>query len=229
MDEQKVCIYCNQHLYKLNDGMVKCSHCKKKYSPARVQKVLTLIDAFSQDKSALAISKELHISYVSVQHYYEQFRHLCAKLCEDEYEHIRSKQCSYEEYFYLERSKRKLDKAVFDARNFLTFDYEGHIYNIVMPSLYKYKQQFLADNLEDVYSREFASFKRNSRIIKVSRLQNKIERFWSFLEISILHYKGVSYEAFPFFLKEIEFKFNHTEQESSHLLRQHYYRGEENE
>lgn len=229
MDEQKVCIYCNQHLYKLNDGMVKCSHCKKKYSPARVQKVLTLIDAFSQDKSALAISKELHISYVSVQQYYEQFRHLCAKLCEDEYEHIRSKQCSYEEYFYLERSKRKLDKAVFDARNFLTFDYEGHIYNIVMPSLYKYKQQFLADNLEDVYSREFASFKRNSRIIKVSRLQNKIERFWSFLEISILHYKGVSYEAFPFFLKEIEFKFNHTEQENSHLLRQHYYRGEENE
>lgn len=222
---KKNCIYCSHNnVYQLNDGMLKCGNCKKKYSPSRINKIITLIYAFCNDESALSCSKRLHLSYVSVQGYYEKFRHLCAEICELEYNKVREKSCEYEEYFYLEHSKRKENKAVFDAHNFLTFDYERHIYNILMPPLKKYKQQFLEDNLENVYANEFSRFKRNSRIIKVSRKKNKIESFWNFLENSILHYKGVSFESFPLYLKEMEFKFNHTLEEKQNLLQDHYFK-----
>ncbi|MDD2838965.1 MAG: transposase, partial [Sulfuricurvum sp.] len=79
---------------------------------------------------------------------------------------------------------------------------------ILMPSLNKYKHQFLADNLEDLYYKEFSKFMRTSKIIKVSERYNTITRFWNFFESFIIPYKGVSNEFFPYYLKEAEFKFN---------------------
>jgi transposase len=113
---------------------------------------------------------------------------------------------------------------VFDAHNFLTFDYDGHLYTIVMPTLQKYRQQFIDDNLEDLYASEFSRFKRKSRIINVSKHLNKIVEFWNYFENAILTYKGVSTESFPLYLKELEFKFNYDVQKQTELLEQYYYR-----
>lgn len=218
------CIYCDHTLYRLNDGMLKCSHCKTKYSPERVNKVITLIHTFCDGENALQASKRLGLSYVSVHKYYNAFRLECAQICEDAYHAVREKPCEYEEYFYLERSKRHKKQAVFDAHNFLTFDYEGHLYTIVMPTLQKYRQQFIDDNLEDIYASEFARFKRKSRIINVSKHLNRIVEFWNYFEASILTYKGVSTENFPLYLKELEFKFNYDLQRQKELLEHYYYR-----
>ncbi len=184
------------------------------------------MDAFYENESALNLSKRLRLSYASVQRYYEHFRHLCAHICESEYTHVRERNCEYEEYFYLEHSKQRDKQAVFDAQNFLSFDYQGHIYNIVMPSLQKYKPQFVEDNLEDVYDKSFSKFKRKSRIIKLSSHHNKIVRFWEYFETVILHYKGIPKDLFPLYLKEMEFKFNHTKEESLNILESAYFREE---
>ncbi|MDA3946213.1 MAG: transposase [Helicobacteraceae bacterium] len=218
------CIYCHHHLYLLKDGMLKCSECKTKYSPERVNKVMTLMHSFCHNENALQASKRLNLSYVSVYKYYNSFRYECARICEDAYDAIRHKPCEYEEYFYLERSKRNKKEAVFDAHNFLTFDYDGHLYTIVMPTLQKYRQQFIDDNLEDLYASEFSRFKRKSRIINVSKHLNKIVEFWNYFENAILTYKGVSTESFPLYLKELEFKFNYDVQKQTELLEQYYYR-----
>lgn len=217
------CIYCNHKLYQLGDGMLKCSACKRKYSPKRINKIMTLIDCFCKDTNALQTSKQLKLSYVSIHKYYDIFRLLCARICEMEYELSREKPCEYEEYFYLEQSKRNDRLAVFDAHNFLTFDYENHIYTLVMPTLQRYKQQFIDDNLENVYNSEFNKFKRKSRIIKVSKHLNKIVNFWEYFEKFILNYKGISTENFPLYLKEAEFKFNHTLEAQKMLLQKHYF------
>lgn len=217
------CLYCHHTLYRLGDGMLKCHHCKKKQSPERINKVLTLISCFTDDETALSVSKRLALSYVSVHNYYESFRRLSALICEREYEANRHLSCEYEEYFYLEQSKRRQRSAVFDAHNFLSFDYEGHLYNIIMPSLQQYRQQFIDDNLEDVYDSEFIRFKRKSRIIKVSKRYNNIVKFWDYFEGSIVRYKGVSNDAFAFYLKEIEFKFNHTKSRQQELLQAAYF------
>ncbi|WP_345991430.1 transposase [Sulfurimonas sp. HSL-1716] len=220
------CIYCDHKLYHLSDGMLKCSLCKRKYSPKRINKILTLIDSFCENENALQTSKRLSLSYVSIHKYYDIFRFYCAHICENEYEHARHKPCEYEEYFYLEQSKRHDRLAIFDAHNFLTFDYENHIYTVVMPTLQKYKQQFINDDLEKVYNSEFARFKRKSRIIKVSKHLNKIVDFWEYFEKFILSYKGISTENFPLYLKEAEFKFNHPLETQKKLLQKQYFTDE---
>ncbi len=218
------CIYCQNFVYILGDGRVKCSRCYKKASLNKINKIITLIVAFSKNENALAISNRLLLSYVSVQKYYKEFRILTARICENEYEALRHRSCQYEEYFYLENSKKMEKEAVFDAHNFLTFDYDNHIYTLLMPSLHQYKNQFIRDGVDDVYSDEFNKFKRDNKIIKISQHHNNIVKFWDYFEKMILRYKGVKSTFFAYYLKEYEFKYNHTQDEAIELLIKNYFK-----
>ena len=108
----------------------------------------------------------------------------------------------------------------------MTFDYDGHIYTLLMPSLHQYKKQFMEDEVEGAYIDEFTKFKRLSRIIKVTKRLNNIVKFWEYFESSILKYKGIKDSSFSYYLKEMEFKYNHTKQDSINLLITEYFKGE---
>lgn len=220
----KSCPYCDAPLYTLGDGMRKCSRCRKKTSPKRYAKIAALMEAFCHGENALVCAKRLNHSYTSVLRYFDTFRTHAALICEHDYEQRRHLSCEYEEYFYLAKANRKKKHAVFDAQNFITFDYGGHLYTIVLPSLHTYRDQFIADELEPVYLREFERFKRQSRIIKIASHNNSIVRFWDYFEANITDYRGVSSENFPLYLKEMEFKFNHDVPERIALLHEGYYR-----
>ena len=223
MQWQTKCIFCNNYTYRLNDGRVKCSVCQKKISLMKINKIITLIQTFIDNENALHVSKRLHLSYVSVKKFYDEFRYITAQICENEYEIFRKDNCEYEEYFYLENSKKEKKEAIFDAHNFLTFDYNRHIYTLLMPSLQKYKNQFLHDNIQDSYIEEFNKFKRISRIIKVSSIHNNIVKFWNYFEKEILKYKGVSDKNFALYLKEMEFKYNHSSNDAIEILIKEYF------
>lgn len=223
MPLKNICIYCSSPLYRLADGNVKCSQCKKKYSPARVNQILSVMDYFCNDENALTASKSLSLSYVTTLNYYQKFRYLCAQYCEEQYHLHRTTQSQYEEYLYIEKSKRSNKKAIFESHNFLTFTYGEQVYTILMPSLGMYKQQFAEDNLEEVYTKEFSKFMRTSKIIKISEHDNAITRFWYYFENFITTFKGVSNEHFPYYLKEAEFKFNTPIEVRSKILEQLYF------
>ncbi|MBC8238045.1 MAG: transposase [Helicobacteraceae bacterium] len=189
-----------------------------------MNKIITLIQCYAENLSALSVSKRLGTSYVSIQKHYEIFRFLSAKICEEEYEELADKQCEYEEYFYLESSKKLKREAIFDAHNFLSFDYDEHIYTLIMPSLHIYKTQMIEDQIEDSYINEFKKFKRENKIIKVSKRLNNIVRFWEYFEKSIVKYKGVNNDKFAYFLKEFEFKYNHSKDDTINLLIQAYFK-----
>lgn len=218
------CLYCNNLVYHLSDTMVKCSKCHKKLSLQKINKIMLLIECYINDESALSVSKRTKLSYVSVQKYYVTLRILSAQICENEYENIKGIQCQYEEYHYLSNSKKLKHEAIFDAHNFLTFDYENHIYTILMPSLLQYKNLFLENNVKNGYIDEFKKFKRNSKIIKVNSHHNNIVKFWSYFEKNILKYRGVKSDSFIYFLKECEYKFNHSKYEAIELLVKQYFR-----
>jgi transposase len=217
------CIYCHHPLYQLSDGMVKCSHCKTKYSPNRIQQIKSLIQLFCEDENALTTSKSLNLNYITVSKYYQKFRHLATEYCEAQY-HLRyNEETQYEEYLYIEKSKRRDKTAIFDSHNFLTFGYGEKVYTLLMPSLGMFKQQFVEDNLEDVYHKEFSKFMRTSKIIKISEHDNAITKFWHYFEQFITGFKGVSAEHFPYYLKEAEFKFNTPLEERSAVLEKLYF------
>ncbi len=224
MNEPIHCLYCQNTLYRLSDGMVKCSVCKKKYSPSRVNQIKRAIKTFSDDENALCASKSLNLSYATALNYYQKFRHLCAEYCEAQYHQHRTTDSQYEEYLYIEKSKRHDKTAIFDSHNFLTFSYGARVYTLLMPSLGMFKQQFVADNLEEVYYKEFSKFMRTSKIIKISEHDNIIEQFWHYFEQFITPFKGVSNEHFPYYLKEAEFKFNTPIEKRSTILEKLYFR-----
>ena len=218
------CLYCHNFVYILADGRVKCSNCLKKTSIKKINKIMLIIYSFVHNESALSLSKRTKLSYTSIQKYYMILRNLSAQICEKEYENVRMLKCEYEEYYYLDNSKKLKSEAIFDAYNFLTFDYSKHIYTILMPSLQQYKRQFLEDNVEDGYIDEFNKFKRNSKIIKVDKHFNNIVSFWDYFEKAILKYKGIKNDSFIYFLKECEFKYNHTKNEATELLIEQYFK-----
>lgn len=224
MPVKNLCIYCSSPLYLLGGGNVKCSVCKKKYSPIRIEKIKTLIQLFCEGENALTASKSLNISYVSVLNYYQKFRHLSVEYCEAHYHLHRTDDSQYEEYLYIEKSKRRDKTAIFDAHNFLTFGYGNYVYTLLMPSLGMFKQQFVEDKLEEVYSKEFSKFMRTSKIIKISEHDNAITKFWHYFEQFITSFKGVSNDQFPYYLKEAEFKFNTPPNERSKILEDLYFR-----
>ncbi|MDD5052530.1 MAG: transposase [Sulfuricurvum sp.] len=224
METTNLCIYCENPLYHLSDGMVKCSKCKKKYSPKRIKQTQALIQLFCNDENALNASKSVGITYVTVLKYYQKFRHLIAEYCELQYHALRTQESQYEEYLYLEKSKRHDKKAIFDSHNFLTFGYGENVYTLLMPSLGMYKQQFLEDNLEEIYFKEFSKFMRTSKIIKISEHDNAIVRFWHYFEQFITTFKGVSDEHFPYYLKEAEFKFNTPVEKRADILEELYFK-----
>ena len=113
---------------------------------------------------------------------------------------------AYEEYLYLEKSKKGDKRAIFDAFNFLTFNFDNKIYNLLLPDLSRYKPAFLEDGLEKVYYKEFKKFLRQSHL--KSDYDELIVKFWEFFEEFILKYKGVSDEEFIYYLKEAEWRFN---------------------
>ena len=218
------CPYCSGALYELGEGMLKCRACRKKFSPRKMIKDLELIERFCRGETALEASKAMGISYQSVITRYERLRLLAATHLEEAYEAHRSEVREFEEYIYLEASKRHDKRNIFDAHNFITFDYGGKVYNLLMPDLHRYKQEFLDDGLESLYYEEFSKFLRIHRIAKLEKSKNTITRFWDFFEQYIIRYKGIRSENFAFYLKEAEFHFNYSAEEQYNILQTLWYR-----
>jgi len=216
--ETESCPYCHGRLYHLGDGMKKCSHCRKKFSLHKVRKERELIARFCSGETARSAAGAMGISYPSVTARYGHLRLLASAHLESAYEANRDAVSEFEEYVYLEASKRKDRRNIFDAQNFITFDYGGKVYNLLMPSLHRFKHDFLDDRLDGLYYEEFSKFLRLHRIAKLQQRKNTITEFWDFFEEFITRFKGIRPENFAYYLKEAEFKFNYPLPEQTRIL-----------
>jgi len=212
------CIYCNnKKLYELKSGQLKCSECKKKFSLQKVQRDFELIECFTKNLTANQTANEFGMNYLTVKTRFELFRRVIANFLEDEYQG--KDILEYDEYIYLNKSKKKVKENIFDAQNFLTFHYEDKIYNLLMPNLKRYKNEFLDSGAQEAHFKEFSKFMMLNKISKTQKRENIITKFWIFFEETILKYKGVRDENFFYYLKEIEFKFNYSQEEQIQILK----------
>jgi len=205
------CFYCNGTLNQLRDGRVKCAVCQRRYSPKKLSRHLALTKAFCQGRSAKEASEELDISYVTALSFYQKLRTGLLPLLERDYEAARDRIEQYEESLYLDHNKRSNKRYIFEAQNFLTFAYGKRVYNILMPSLERYKKSLVDDGLTKQYWEEFSRFLIFHRIAKLESRKNTIERFRHYFDEFMKNYKGVRRENFIYYLKEAEFKFNYKE------------------
>lgn len=212
------CPYCNHNkTYKLKTNQEKCALCKRKFSVKKLRVEKNIIECFCENISVNQTAKNLKIHYITVQKRYLSYRQYIASYLEEQYTQYETTQ--YDEYVYLPKSKKKSKENIFDAKNFLTFCYDQNkVYNLLMPNLDRYKEQFISDNLEEVYFKEFSRFMMFNKIAKINKKDNTIVEFWNFFENNIIHYKGIDNKNFFYYLKEFEFKFNYSKEKSIKIL-----------
>jgi len=192
------CIYCGHYiLYKLNDGNFKCAKCKKKFSPKKIERKAKIFKSFLDGLKPIEISKKYDVSYVTVVKEINNIRKVMAKICEDEF--LRKDDINeFEEYLYIPKTNKKNLNSIYKAQNFLTIDYGGKIYNILLSRM---------KNYETLSKDEIISMLRQSRIIKIYEKRN-IKLFWEYFEKFIIKFKGIKEDNFFYYLKEAEFRFN---------------------
>jgi transposase-like protein len=211
------CIYCKHNkLYTLSTTQVKCAKCKRKFSIKKIIQNQNIIQCFINNLTITQTKDKLNLNYQTIKNVYEKIRVDISIYLEKQYE--QSKVLAYEEYVYIEKSKKNKKENIFDAKNFMCFEYNNKIFTLLMPSLSRYKEQFLNDGASDIYYKEFSKFLMFNKISKNKKEQTLIHQFLYYFEQEILKYKGVSDKNFFYYLKEIEFKFNFTKDEQEKIL-----------
>lgn len=208
--ELNLCIFCRSTLYKLANGMLKCSGCKKKYSLKKLQRDFAVLELFVAQKSAKEAAKTIPLSYQSVFTRYEKFRALIVHYLQENYHDFETQAEEFEEYLFVYNSQKKLDKKFLLGYNFITFSKKKQVYNVLLPSLKRFSEEQDALGLK--------SFVRKSHISKVQTYTNTITVFWEFFESFMKTFKGVHKDSFLLYLKEAEFRFNYTPSEQKKIL-----------
>lgn len=192
----------------LKNNYIKCGACGKKYSLKKLQKDMRIIELFCENFTAKEVQRELHVNYITIHSRYVLFRKLILRYLDQQHEQSSNLPQEYDEYIYCKNNN------LFEAQNFLTFTHHNQkVYNVMLPSLYKFK----ANNHTP---KELKKFLFLNKIAKLQSKHSHINKFWHFLETLLKQYKGVTSEHFIYFLKEAEFKFNHTQKEQKTILKQ---------
>ncbi|WP_457559915.1 hypothetical protein [Caminibacter sp.] len=192
------CIYCNHYiLYKTKEGYYKCAKCKRKFSPKKIERKAKILKGFLDELSPTEISKKYNISYATVVKEINHIRKVMAQICEDEF--LKKQDIKeFEEYLYIPKTIKNKKSSILKAQNFLTIDYGGKIYNILLSNM---------KNYETLDYEEIKSIFRQSRIIKIQTKANLL-KFWDYFENFIVRFKGIKDDNFFYYLKEAEFRFN---------------------
>lgn len=206
------CSYCNaKHLYQLKNGYIKCAQCKRKLSLKKHKRVLDTLDAFLNNQTALYSSQQLKINYITVSNYYMHFRKLITYYLDTVQQQEPYTSQEYDEYIYIKNDN------IYTAQNFLTFVYNRKIYNLMMPSLYKFRTY-------DKSEEELSKFLFLNKIAKIESKNGLITQFWNYLEEFLKKFKGIHSGHFIYYLKEAEYKFNYPIAFQKEKLLELYYR-----
>jgi transposase-like protein len=200
------CIYCNYPTYKLKNGYYKCKSCKSKFSPKKNERQRAIKRCFYKDFTINRCALYLGLNYITVKNYYQKIREEIAILQEKDFAN-KQKILEYDEYIYIPKTKSLNKSAIFEGFNFLTYNYDNKIYNILLPSLSRYKPIMLEDGLDEVYYKELEKFLQSNHISNRAN-NNLIKQFWIYLEDFMLKFNGINSDNFFYYLKEAECKFN---------------------
>lgn len=212
-----ICPYCkSKRVYNLKDDYKKCSVCKRKFSPRKIETDLRVIEFFCNNINANKCSKILKVNYRTIQNRYMLFRKLIAYFLEEKHYASIHDNSSYEEYYYFtNRKKVNKNRSLYDAVNIIGFYSNRKVFTLLMPKLAKY------DRGED--NKSFEDYLKWHKIYSHYAYATPLSVFWKYLEENLKKYKGVDEENFFYYLKECEFKFNYLQNRQIEILKELYY------
>jgi len=229
------CIFCgNTILYRICDGQVKCSGCKRKYSLVKLRRELKTLYYFYLEVSARKASKELGLSYRTVRDKYMRFRYMIAKYLETQFTKFKGHIELDESYFGGKRKGKRGRGAYNKAIVFGILERNGKVYTTVVPNV---KAETLMNEIRTkthkgsvFYTDTFRSYKSLVMYGKHIEIEHKkkfadkkghingIEGFWSFAKERFHKYHGIGKWNYYWYLKEMEFRFNYRNEDLFKLL-----------
>ena len=234
--EGKTCIFCNKYgLYRLNDRRVKCKHCKKYYSIIKLRKDLQILYYFYLEISARRAANELKLDYGSIHRKFMQFRKKIADYCNKEAEKLNGELELDETYFGGKRKGNRGRGANNKAIAFGILERNGKVYTIIIENVKAetlmeaiklktkkgsvfYTDGFRSYNDLKQYGKHNVIRHDKDEFVKEKNHINGLEGFWSFAKERFHKYHGINKKNYPFYLKEMEFRFNHRNESVLNLL-----------
>ena len=234
--EGKKCLFCgNYKIYRLKDKRLKCKNCKKYYSIKKLKRDLELLYYFYLEISARRAAKELQLNYKSVHKRFMDFRKLIYNYQNNESKKLNGELELDESYFGGKRKGNRGRGANNKAIVFGILERKGKVYTVIVPNVSK---ETLMNEIKNktkkgsvFYTDGWKSYKSLHQFGKHNVIRhdkdkfaenhnhiNGIEGFWSFAKERFHKYHGIRKNNYPFYLKEMEFRFNNRNQNVFNLL-----------
>src|SRR3989344_7756067 len=234
--EGKTCIFCDKYgLYKLEDKRVKCKHCKKYYSLKKLKRNIQILYYFYLEISARKAAKELQSDYMLIHRTFMQFRKKIFNYCMKDKIILNGELELDESYFGGKRKGKRGRGANNKAIVFGILERKGQVHTVIVQDvsaetlMNEIKNKTLKGSVffTDGW-RSYNSLEQYGKhnIIKHDEDQfadnhnhiNGIEGFWSYAKERFHKYHGINKKNYPFYLKEMEFRFNHRNESVFNLL-----------
>ena len=225
------CIFCGSfQVLHTRRGYVKCGRCGKSKSLQRLRREIRILQGFYQLQPAYRLSQDLGLDVKVVTRIYQRLREALYHVTELEAGKLKGEIELDEAYF---GGKRKGQRGRAPAGKSVVFgllEREGRVYTKVVESV---SAAELLHHIQahtrkgSVYFtdafRGYQSLKRYGHHHTVTHAKtlvsrrtknhiNGIEGFWSYAKHILYQYRGVSKYHFPMYLKEIEYRFNHRQE-----------------
>ena len=224
----KKCIQCGSFkVNKTTRGYVKCRSCQKQKSLKMIRTEIGIVTAFYQQQPAYRLANDLGADYQSVTRVYQKLRLAIYHIAELEGAKLSGDIEMDEAYFGGRRKGKRGRGAAGKNIVFGLLERDGRVYTRVVEGV-------SANDLMTVirkktrkgsvyYSDTFKSYNSLKRLGKHHTVNhsksmvdkrtknhiNGIEGFWSFAKHILYNYRGVSKFHFPMYLKEVEYRYNH--------------------
>ena len=222
------CISCGS--FKVNKtarGYVKCRSCSVQKSLARLRREIAILVGFYQQQPAYRLASDLKVDVKVVTRVYQRLRQALFHVAELEGQKLVGEIELDESYFGGRRKGQRGRGAAGKAIVFGLLEREGRVYtkvvqNVTAETLMSHiKAQTRKGSVyyTDAF-RGYQSLRRYGKHHVVSHSKqfvdrrtknhiNGIEGFWSYAKHILYNYRGVSKYHFPMYLKEIEYRYNH--------------------
>ena len=229
------CFFCGSYgLYRLKDARLKCRHCKSYYSLRKLRRDLRILYFFYLELSARKAARECKLTYGAVHDRYMFFRQMIADHLGREFTRLSGKLELDETYFGGRRKGKRGRGAYNKAIVFGILERNGKVYTAVVPNI---KAKTLMSEIRGksvkgsvFYTDCFKSYKSLKQFGAHKRVNhqktfgrsgthiNRIEGFWSYAKERFHKYHGINMENYPLYLKGMEFRFNHRNEDVFMLL-----------
>jgi transposase len=240
-NHQRFCPRCGtRKLYRLADDRRRCSSCRYTFQDFSGRWInqgnltagqwLRLIKLFELELSVRKIAQQLRLSYNAVYKAVHTIRAAILAYSIDGNVSLSGEVEVDESYFGGKRKGKRGRGAAGKVPVFGILEREGRVFVEVLPSTRA--NDVLALTVKKVrrgsivYTDRYKSYDAlmfcGYRHLRVDHGKyfsrgrvyiNGLEGFWSYAKERIMKYHGVSPERFPFYLKELEFRYNHRKED----------------